>query len=66
MNELALFPVTFGRLSNTQAENTLSETQKRLINRIGDLQRVQKKNEELSERNGKCFNSYMALDRGDT
>ncbi|GAA6105161.1 testis-specific gene 10 protein isoform X1 [Tachysurus ichikawai] len=39
------------RLSNTQTENSLSETQKRLINRIGDLQRVQKKNQHLEEKN---------------
>ncbi|KAK3510802.1 hypothetical protein QTP70_022723 [Hemibagrus guttatus] len=39
------------RLSNTQTGNTLSETQKRLVNRIGDLQRVQKKNQQLDEKN---------------
>ncbi|KAM9454624.1 testis-specific gene 10 protein [Clarias gariepinus] len=49
------------RQSNTQAENTLSETQKRLINRIGDLQRVQKKNKDLDERNDSLMKEVTVL-----
>ncbi|XP_053471952.1 testis-specific gene 10 protein isoform X2 [Ictalurus furcatus] len=49
------------RLSNAQTENTLSETQKRLINRVGDLQRVQTKNEQLDERNESLLKEVTVL-----
>ncbi|KAF4075154.1 hypothetical protein AMELA_G00231270 [Ameiurus melas] len=49
------------RLSNAQTENTLSETQKRLINRVGDLQRVQTKNEQLDERNESLLKEVAVL-----
>ncbi|XP_060755499.1 testis-specific gene 10 protein isoform X1 [Neoarius graeffei] len=49
------------RLSNTQTENTLNETQKRLINRIKDLQRVQEKNKQLDEKNDSLLKNVTVL-----
>ncbi|XP_046693596.1 testis-specific gene 10 protein isoform X1 [Silurus meridionalis] len=49
------------RLSNTQTDGTLSETQRRLINRIGDLQRVQRKNKQLDEKNDALLNEVTVL-----
>ncbi|CAM4475362.1 unnamed protein product [Leuciscus chuanchicus] len=49
------------RLENTQVESSLSENQRRLTSRIGDLQNAQERNQILDEKNNSLLRQVTAL-----
>ncbi|KAL7845731.1 hypothetical protein AOLI_G00239230 [Acnodon oligacanthus] len=52
---------TMLRLSSSHAESALSETQRRLTSRIGELQNIQEKNKQLDERNDVLIKEATSL-----
>ncbi|XP_062302777.1 testis-specific gene 10 protein isoform X2 [Osmerus eperlanus] len=49
------------RLSNTQTETALSDSQRRLTSRIGELQKVQERNRQLEEKNDSLLRQMCCL-----
>ncbi|XP_048052233.1 testis-specific gene 10 protein [Megalobrama amblycephala] len=49
------------RLENTQMESSLSENQRRLTNKIGDLQNTQERNKMLDEKSNSLLRQVTAL-----
>jgi len=47
------------RLENTQVESCLSENQRRLTSRIGDLQNAQERNQIMDEKNSEKNRQYI-------